>query len=508
MVTVKASYIVKPAEPTPDKVMFLSDCDQIKPLTHAPTIYFYRPTTHKLLEEVVQILKDSLSKALVQFYPLAGRLNWTEGGRVELHCNSMGALLLEAQSELKIDDFGDFRPTPEIQALIPSVDYTTTPIHEVPLFLLQVTIFSCGGISLGLGMSHILIDGQSAVHFVTEWAKIARGENSGDHPFLDRTILQPKAEDHPPPTLKYTDFFRLPLLIGQTDNLEERKKETTTIMLKVSKQQIDAIKNKANQDLHGKEQIEALKEKSSLDLHNKEPKETVKNEADQDLLIKETIDETLKNKDNQDLHVKERIGILKNSKQQGFSRFEAVTAHIWKCASMARMLKPEQETTLFITVDFRNRLKPPLPPRYFGNAVMPVPVSSTVGDLLAKPLSYATSKIRQAIENVNDESVRSYLVCIKNIPNISNRRHFHTVGCSQGSFYGNPNMIITSWVGLPLCAAKFGWGDEVFLGPGSLGYDGRGFIIPSQIEDGSFLIPLRLQVEHMSTFERYFYEEI
>ncbi|KAL3533026.1 hypothetical protein ACH5RR_006547 [Cinchona calisaya] len=125
------------------------------------------PTSNKLLKNPIHILKDSLTKALVTFLPLAGRLHWTNGGRVELHCNSMGALLLEAEPELKIDDFGDFCPT-QILNLIPSADYTTTRLQEVPLLLVQLTKLSCGGISLGLAISHIVADGQSALRFVSE----------------------------------------------------------------------------------------------------------------------------------------------------------------------------------------------------------------------------------------------------------------------------------------------------------------------------------------------------
>ncbi|CAI9098756.1 OLC1v1035455C1 [Oldenlandia corymbosa var. corymbosa] len=455
------SHIVKPAEPTPEEVMYLSDCDQIKPLTHAPTIYFYRPSFYSSLEEIVPILKDSLSKVLVKFYPLAGRLHWTDGGRVELHCNSMGALLIEAESNLTIDDFGDFRPSPEIRSLIPSVDYNVTPIHEVPLLVAQVTKLKCGGIGFGAGMSHIVVDGQSAVHFVFEWSKIARGSPSDDHPFLDRRVLQQHDDLQLTlkPNLKYTDFFPLPLLLGKPDNLEERKKETKPMMLKLSK-----------------EQVESLRSKATLDLLNK--------------------------------GVEELRKIPAGGRPQ-VSRFDVVCAHIWKCLSLARGLQPEQETVLFVTVDFRNRINPPLPKRYFGNAVMPLPVSSTVNELLSNPVSYTARKIRTAIESVTDEYVRSYLRCIKSIPNIATKRHFHTVGCAQGSFFGNPNLIITSWVGLlPLYGAKFGWGDEVYLGPGSLGYDGRVFLIPSQDGDGSFIIPLRLQVEHADAFEKYFYEEI
>lgn len=110
MVWVKASHVIKPCEDTPNVVMPSSDCDEIYSLTHNPIICFYRsgnPSIHTL--------KHSLSRALAIFYPFAGRLRWLDGGRTEIHCNAEGAVLLEAESDTRVDDYArrDFLPTPD-----------------------------------------------------------------------------------------------------------------------------------------------------------------------------------------------------------------------------------------------------------------------------------------------------------------------------------------------------------------------------------------------------------
>ncbi|GMP35975.1 hypothetical protein CsSME_00008228 [Camellia sinensis var. sinensis] len=118
----------------------------------------------------------------------------------------MGAQFLEAESEAKIDDFGDFCPSSKTRALIPSVDY------------------------LGLGISHALADGECAAHFISEWARIARCEKLENLPFLDRTILQ--LEDPLPKTsFDHSDFKPPPLLIGHSNNTDERNKKTDVAML-------------------------------------------------------------------------------------------------------------------------------------------------------------------------------------------------------------------------------------------------------------------------------------
>ncbi|CAI9783023.1 unnamed protein product [Fraxinus pennsylvanica] len=254
-----------------------------------------------------------------------------------------------------------------------------------------------------LGISHILADGPAALHFVREWARFARGEKIGNVPFLDRRVLQ-LAE--PTRSSKFDHTVLLtqpPLLVGQSDNMEERKKPTTVAMLKLSKEQIGKLKSKANGDTP-----------------------------------------------------------YKNTTRP-YSRYEAVAGHMWRCASKARGHVNNQPTRLHIAVDFRNRMQPPLPQDYFGNAVLRQAAITTAGELFSNPLAYASSKIREAVEMVTDEYVRSCLALIKNLPDVSIHRNFHTLGCTLGGFFGNPNMEITSWTSMSIYDADFGLGKPPLL---------------------------------------------
>ncbi|KAL0404231.1 UNVERIFIED_CONTAM: Spermidine hydroxycinnamoyl transferase [Sesamum radiatum] len=405
MVTVKATHIVRPAEPTPDEILYLNACDQIKDISHTPTIYFYKHSEALDAGDAILRLKDSLSKALVLFYPLAGRLNWAaEGGsRVELHCNGKGVPIFEAESESKVEDFGDFTPTPGIQALIPSVDYTT-PIDEIPLVIVQLTRFSCGGVSIGLGVSHVMADGPSALHFVDEWAKISRGAEPIVPPFLDRKVLEtdkPLSSTFDPSVLRPP-----PTLIGQEDNLEQRKKPITVAFLNLTKLQIEKLRNKANLDVD--------KETNSR-------------------------------------------GIADSRRLQPTSGVEA---------------------------------------------------TDKSGSLLSNSIGTATKKIREAVEKVTDDTVRAYLDFLKGLPDVGRFRSLDNSGRPKGDFYGNPNLAIISWTALPLYGADFGWGKEIHMGPGSMGFDGKTFIIPSHDGDGSFNIAIWLQEEHMGAFKKCFYDDI
>lgn len=446
MATVKATHTVQPAGATPEEIMYLNACDQIKDISHTPTIYFYKHSA--VLDEIdaVSHLKDSLSKALVPFYPFAGRLSLAAegGGRVELHCNGQGVPIFEAESEEAVEDFGDFCPSPAMQAFIPSVDYTT-PIGEIPMVIVQLTKFRCGGVTIGLGVSHVMADGPSALHFVDEWAKISRGAvEPAAPPYLDRRILETVK-----PLISAFDAAALrppPTLIGEEDNLEQRKKPIAVAFLNLTKPQIESLRSRANLDAA--------------------------------------------------------------AGGRGYSRFEAVAAHIWRCTSEARGHAADQQTSLHFVADFRNKLNPPLPKNYFGNALIRVEATDKSGSLLSNSIGAAARKIREAVEKVTDESVRGYLDYLKTLPDVGCFRTLDNNGRPKGNFYGNPNLAIISWTALPLYGADFGWGKEMNMGPGSMGFDGKTFIIPSHGGDASFNIAIWLQEEHMGDFKKCFYHNI
>ncbi|CAO2831497.1 unnamed protein product [Amaranthus hypochondriacus] len=97
-VHIKCSYIVRPTNPTYKGVYQLSEWDQIGVITHVPTIYFYKSSEDCVAssKSFIDTLKESLSRVLIYFYPLAGRIRWKGGGRLELLCDGKGVKLIEA----------------------------------------------------------------------------------------------------------------------------------------------------------------------------------------------------------------------------------------------------------------------------------------------------------------------------------------------------------------------------------------------------------------------------
>lgn len=137
-INVKESTLVRPAEETPRRRLWNSSLDLVVPSVHTPSVYFYRPTGAANFFDVA-VVKAALSRALVPFYPMAGRLRRDDDGRIEIDCNAKGVLFVVAETTSLIDDFGEFAPTPELRRLIPSVDYSAG-ISSYSLLILQVCV--------------------------------------------------------------------------------------------------------------------------------------------------------------------------------------------------------------------------------------------------------------------------------------------------------------------------------------------------------------------------------
>ncbi|MFS7940422.1 putative quinate O-hydroxycinnamoyltransferase [Helianthus anomalus] len=232
--------MVRPAEETPRIKLWNSNVDLVVPNFHTPSVYFYRPNEGSNFFDPKVMIK-ALSKALVPFYPMGGRLTRDADGRIEIDCQGQGVLFVEAESDGVIDDFGDFAPTLELRKLIPVVGYTLG-IGSYPLLVLQVTYFKCGGVSLGVGMQHHAADGASGLHFINAWSDMARGLDITLPPFIDRTLL--KARDPPQPVFEHVEYQLAPLMKSLP---EVESDETVVSIFKLTRDQLNTLKAKSKE---------------------------------------------------------------------------------------------------------------------------------------------------------------------------------------------------------------------------------------------------------------------
>ncbi|KAA8540557.1 hypothetical protein F0562_024524 [Nyssa sinensis] len=244
-IEVRESTMVGPAQETPKRRLWNSNVDLVVPNFHTPSVYFYRPTGSSNFFDS-QVLKDALSRALVPFYPMAGRLVKDEDGRIEIDCNGEGVLLVEAETDSVVDDFGDFAPTLELRQLIPAVDYSLG-ISSYSLLVLQVTYFKCGGVSLGVGMQHHVADGASGLHFINTWSDMARGLDLTIPPFIDRTLL--RARDPPQPAFHHIEYQPAPAMKVPPEAIKSQSvPESTVSIFKLTRDQLNTLKSKSKEN--------------------------------------------------------------------------------------------------------------------------------------------------------------------------------------------------------------------------------------------------------------------
>lgn len=103
--------LVPPAEETEKGLYFLSNLDQNIAVI-VRTIYCFKSDSEGN-ERAVEVIKDALSKVLVHYYPLAGRLTISAEGKLIVNCGGEGAVFVEAETDCTIEEIGDItKPDP------------------------------------------------------------------------------------------------------------------------------------------------------------------------------------------------------------------------------------------------------------------------------------------------------------------------------------------------------------------------------------------------------------
>lgn len=155
--------LVKPCIPTrPNlKTYKLSFIDEILPLMEVGVLLFY-PSNPKPIH-----LEQSLAKVLPSFYPLAGRFILTDQ---IVDCNDAGAEFVEAEA-----------PNTELATLLLERDHENlhgflprrneqVDVATYPILSIQTTKLKCGGLVIGVSISHKIFDASAMSTFIANWS--------------------------------------------------------------------------------------------------------------------------------------------------------------------------------------------------------------------------------------------------------------------------------------------------------------------------------------------------
>ncbi|KAL7609897.1 hypothetical protein Lser_V15G13957 [Lactuca serriola] len=169
--TIISQETIRPSSPTPPhlKTHNLSLLDQFAPNMHTSLVFFYR--NYKNGDN--NILKQSLSKCLTQYYPFAGRI--PTPFLPYINCNDEGVEFLEAFIDSPMDDFIHKNEQNEtLDQLFPYGLSCTLRASCPKLLDVQLNHFAGGGAAVAVSMSHRLADGGTFSNFINHWATVTR----------------------------------------------------------------------------------------------------------------------------------------------------------------------------------------------------------------------------------------------------------------------------------------------------------------------------------------------
>lgn len=126
--------LVAPAAATPYEVKPLSDIDDQEGLRfQIPSIQFYRNRggMHSPGRNPAAVIREALARALVFYYPLAGRAREGDGRKLSVECNGEGVMFLEAEADVTLRELAGGEEE-EAALLQPPFPYLEQVLFDVP----------------------------------------------------------------------------------------------------------------------------------------------------------------------------------------------------------------------------------------------------------------------------------------------------------------------------------------------------------------------------------------
>ncbi|KAG7973348.1 hypothetical protein I3843_07G223500 [Carya illinoinensis] len=322
-------------------------------------------------------LKSGLEDTLSVWYPAAGRLCLNQNdGKLDIWCNNKGAFLVEAVTQIKISELGDLSQYNKFFEKLVYKPHSFGNFSQMPLVVAQVTKFGCGGYSIGIGVNHSLFDGPATHDFLNAWASNSaimegKGRVEQQKPLHERGSTLMVVTNCPAPNM--------------TTKLSEKSSSSRKKAAAID--HLYQLIMQAATDQSLSDHVGFMNQNGYLlrTFH-----------------LSSAMIESLKRK-------------VSGKRGGSFScsSFEVVAAHLWKARSRALGLRRETMACLQFSVDIRNRMVPPLPKGFSGNAYVLASVALTAGALEGESHERIVEKIREAKNSISNEYVYAYVEALE-----------------------------------------------------------------------------------------------
>ncbi|XP_074276867.1 putative acetyltransferase At3g50280 [Silene latifolia] len=304
---------------------------------------FKKPSNYSPLSHLKK-LKFSLSKALVYFYPLAGRLETAQSEDehsclIYVNCLKGPGVRVVHASVLSIDICHVLSTNSDVPSILGClIDLGEGQVvnydgHSRPLLSVQLTELA-DAVVLGISVNHCVVDGTSYNHFHQTWSHLFMGSLSSS---MSRPLIQ-----NPAVKMPYLDPSEFLSRSASHSGSQFRER-----FFHFS---VSSIKN-----------LKAFVNKESL----------------------------------------------RNGTHEPVSSFKALSGFIWRCITRARRINPSELTSCTLPVNARPRFHPPLSQDYFGSYYTRAKASAKVGELLENNVGWAASLLHRALLSLDDKAVKT-----------------------------------------------------------------------------------------------------
>ena len=167
--------------------MELSAFDRATYDTNFSIIFFFRAPTF-----CNSAMEKGLIRALEEYPEWAGQVarnSSPSSSPSSILLDNRGVYFVEATCNTSLNSFIPSTPNPNLLYLHGA---RSKEEEEEPLLHIQITRFSCGGLSVGITASHVIADGIAACSFWIKWGNCTRGIVQLPRQILDRKILPPR----------------------------------------------------------------------------------------------------------------------------------------------------------------------------------------------------------------------------------------------------------------------------------------------------------------------------
>ncbi|KAK6135791.1 hypothetical protein DH2020_030486 [Rehmannia glutinosa] len=215
-VHVKEAVLITPSQPTPNHTLQLSALDsQLFVRFTFEYLLVYEPRHGFDRAAIKNNVKSALGRALVPYYPLAGRVRTrADGLGLEVVCRAQGAVFIDAVSDCTVSEFEEGPKRRAQWRKFLSLHVADVLKGGSPL-VVQLTWLSDGGATLAVGFNHCMCDGIGSGEFLNLFAELAMG-NRGlaelkSKPVWSRHLLDWTGHTNP---LGHPEFRSVPDLCG------------------------------------------------------------------------------------------------------------------------------------------------------------------------------------------------------------------------------------------------------------------------------------------------------